>query len=127
MLSSKIYIDFGEHPGMDRLPREAAINGLIVITNKAGAAFYKEDVGIKEKYKVLVFDEDFVHEVFIRCFSDDGGYESCVSEFEGYRGWILGQEKIMEERVSEFVEWVGGEREKEQSQVEKKSKVEGKK
>ena len=108
---------------MDRLPREAAINGLIVITNKAGAAFYQEDVGIKEKYKVLVFDEDVVHEVFVKCFSDDGGYESCVSEFEGYRGWILEQEKIMEERVGEFVEWIGGEGEKEQIQVEKKSKV----
>ena len=32
--SVKVYIDFGEHPGMDRIPREAAISGCCVITGR---------------------------------------------------------------------------------------------
>ena len=32
MLQSKIYIDFGNHPGKDRIPREAAMCGCCIIT-----------------------------------------------------------------------------------------------
>ena len=48
---SKIYMDFGFHPGVDHLPREAAILRNCVITNKEGSAFYKEAVSIDERYK----------------------------------------------------------------------------
>ena len=51
---SKIYIDFGFHPGVDHLPREAAILKNCIITNKEGSAFYPEAVSINEKFK---FDE----------------------------------------------------------------------
>lgn len=54
MSKSKVYIDFGNHPGKDRIPREAAISGCIVITGKRGAAAFAEDVCIPETYK---FDE----------------------------------------------------------------------
>lgn len=40
MSKSKVYIDFGNHPGKDRIPREAAISGCIVITGKRGAAAF---------------------------------------------------------------------------------------
>ncbi len=48
---SKVYVDFGNHPGKDRIPREAAMRGCCVITNKAGSAANKQDVSIPEKYK----------------------------------------------------------------------------
>jgi hypothetical protein len=48
---SKIYVDFGNHPGKDRIPREAAICGCCVVTNKDGSAAYYEDVPIPEQYK----------------------------------------------------------------------------
>lgn len=53
---SKIYIDFGFHPGVDHLPREAAILKNCVITNKEGSAFYNEAVSIDNKFK---FDEKY--------------------------------------------------------------------
>lgn len=34
--NSKVYVDFGNHPGKDRFPREAAIMGCCVITGKRG-------------------------------------------------------------------------------------------
>ncbi|RRS32183.1 MAG: hypothetical protein P794_02065 [Epsilonproteobacteria bacterium (ex Lamellibrachia satsuma)] len=48
---SKVYIDFGNHPGKDRLPREAAILGCCVITGKRGSAGYYEDVRIYDEFK----------------------------------------------------------------------------
>lgn len=51
MLSSKIYVDFGPHPGRDRIPREAASMGCVVITNRRGSAAYEEDVPIMDAYK----------------------------------------------------------------------------
>ena len=51
---SKIYMDFGYHPGVDHLPREAAILKNCIITNKEGSAYYEKAVPIDFKYK---FDE----------------------------------------------------------------------
>ena len=34
---SKVYIDFGAHPGRDRIPREAALCGCVVITGTQGS------------------------------------------------------------------------------------------
>lgn len=52
MDESMIYIDFGEHPGKDRIPREAAMRDLIVITGRDGAAVNDVDVSIPKKYKI---------------------------------------------------------------------------
>lgn len=52
MMRSKIYVDFGGHPGKDRLPREAALCGCIVITGKRGSAGNGIDVPIPLKYKL---------------------------------------------------------------------------
>lgn len=58
LVSSKVYIDFGNHPGKDRFPREAAILGCCVITGRRGSANYSKDVPIEEKYKILDKDEN---------------------------------------------------------------------
>ena len=48
---SKVYIDFGNHPGKDRFPREAAISGCCIITGQRGAAANDIDVMIPRSYK----------------------------------------------------------------------------
>jgi hypothetical protein len=48
---AKVYIDFGNHPGKDRLPREAAVLGCCVITGTRGSAAFFEDVPIPNEYK----------------------------------------------------------------------------
>lgn len=50
--TAKIYMDFGNHPGKDRIPREAAMAGCCVITGRRGSAAYDEDVPIPAKYKL---------------------------------------------------------------------------
>ena len=48
---SKVYIDFGNHPGKDRFPREAVASGCCIITGKLGAAGNNIDVMIPKDYK----------------------------------------------------------------------------
>lgn len=49
---AKVYIDFGEHPGRDRIPREAAACGCVVVTGRRGSAANPVDVPLDERYKV---------------------------------------------------------------------------
>jgi len=48
--SSKIFLDFGHHPGKDRVPREAACMGCIVLLHEKGAARYFEDHALDDFY-----------------------------------------------------------------------------
>ncbi|MEN9755409.1 MAG: hypothetical protein RLZ07_1791 [Pseudomonadota bacterium] len=43
LLKSQIYIDFGHHPGKDRIPREAAMSGNVVFLHERGAAAFHLD------------------------------------------------------------------------------------
>ncbi|MCK7547359.1 hypothetical protein ACFQGA_10470 [Marinobacter koreensis] len=49
---SRFFVDFGSHPGKDRIPREAALYGCIPLVRKVGAANYSEDVFIPEFLKL---------------------------------------------------------------------------
>lgn len=51
LAEAKIYIDFGEFPGRERLPREAILSGCVVITGKRGAAANDVDVNIPAEFK----------------------------------------------------------------------------
>lgn len=51
---SSVYIDFGHHPGKDRVPREAAISGAVVMLNRVGAARFFDDHPLPQAY---LFDE----------------------------------------------------------------------
>lgn len=56
LLRAKVYIDFGHHPGKDRIPREAAMSGCVVITGRRGAAANDVDINIPAGFKLD--DED---------------------------------------------------------------------
>lgn len=46
------YVDFGWHPGRDRLPREAALRGCVVVTGVEGAANNPVDIPVAVDYKI---------------------------------------------------------------------------
>eukprot|EP00540_Astrosyne_radiata_P019164 CAMPEP_0116843322 /NCGR_PEP_ID=MMETSP0418-20121206/12022_1 /TAXON_ID=1158023 /ORGANISM="Astrosyne radiata, Strain 13vi08-1A" /LENGTH=163 /DNA_ID=CAMNT_0004474059 /DNA_START=20 /DNA_END=511 /DNA_ORIENTATION=- len=85
---AKIYIDFGPHPGMDRLPREAALAGCVVVTNTEGAAFYEKDVPLPAKYKVKKFDVEIIHKLLTDILKH---FEERTQDLKEYREWIHGQ------------------------------------
>ena len=80
---TKIYIDFGNHPGKDRIPREAAILKCCVITGLRGSAKYKEDVNIPFNYKFENKEENIprvigkIQEIF-------NNYEIKIEDFQEY-------------------------------------------
>ena len=98
MKKSKIYIDFGNFPGKDRLSREAASQNNIIITGTLGASGFYEDVPIPSKYKFEVKDNnistisDMIH------FALDN-YEHILPDFETYRSTILNEEKDFENQI----------------------------
>lgn len=54
----KVYIDFGQHPGMDRIPREAAACGCLVLVGERGSASYFNDVPLPAEYKIDLRNPD---------------------------------------------------------------------
>lgn len=101
MDSSKLYIDFGEHPGKDRMPRESASRGCCIITDREGSAKYRDDVNISEEYK---FDRDSknlpaicekIREVLKH-------YDTCKADFDGYRQSIKHERQQFHDGVVEL-------------------------
>jgi hypothetical protein len=99
-LESKLYIDFGHHPGKDRLPREAAIHGCCVITGLYGSASNHLDVNIPEVYKIDSRLPDFfiLFEMQVNLIFNH--FEKCMLDFIDYRNTI-GQEQIEFDRQIE--------------------------
>lgn len=84
-LNSKLYIDFGHHPGKDRLPREAAIHGCCVITNLNGSAANAVDVPIPSAYKLADRNPGLVASFGALVQQVFCNYAASTQDFEGYR------------------------------------------
>lgn len=82
MRHAKLYVDFGEFPGRERIPREAVLCGCCIITSKIGAAAYYGDFW--HDYK---FDSKEAHIWAIvrkiRYVLDN--YDECRKDFDGFR------------------------------------------
>lgn len=82
MRRSKLYVDFGEFPGRERMPREAALCGCCLVTSKIGSAAYNEDFMHNSK-----FDSKRSHiwaiTHRIRYMLDH--YDECRKEFDQFR------------------------------------------
>lgn len=103
MMIAKVYVDFGNHPGKDRIPREAAISGCCVITGMHGAAKFHEDVPIPNKYKVddlEDLDVSHVRDLILDIFEH---YDERIDDFEEYRTMIRGEkEKFIKDAMNLF-------------------------
>lgn len=101
MQKAKVYIDFGNHPGKDRIPREAALNGLIVIVGKRGSAINEFDVPIPSKYKIS-YDNNLLKSTFNILEESLNNYENLKSEFNQYVLKIKQEQNIFEQEVNEI-------------------------
>ena len=93
-----VYIDFGNHPGKDRIPREAAALGCAVITGKKGAAKNDEDIPIDAEFKFDDYENEIpnivnkINEVF------DNFPENHV-KFQHYREIIFNEPQKFDQDV----------------------------
>ena len=86
--SSKVYIDFGNHPGKDRIPRESALRKNIIITNQKGSANHFSDVAIPYSYKRDVEDLDGTCDLIEKSLAE---YDTRINHFSLYRQVIRNQ------------------------------------
>lgn len=97
---AKVYIDFGHHPGKDRMPREAVIAGCCLITGRQGSAKFEEDILIPKSYKI-----DEASPNFVRNFGDviNSIFESIedrTGDFDEYRARIRKEKSVFLHQVS---------------------------
>lgn len=103
MEAGKIYVDFGNHPGKDRIPREAAADGCCVITNKKGAAAFEGDVPIPEKYK---FESplDSLDEIDTLIHDICDNFATHQADFADYRKMIASEKDAFYSDTLRFIE-----------------------
>ena len=93
---AKLYIDFGNHPGKDRIPREAAAMGMCVLVNRRGSACNAHDVPLPDAYKVddrcLGFEAEAVAKM--RAILDD--FPAHSAAMDSYRAQIRGERAAFE-------------------------------
>ena len=95
---SKIYMDIGSHPGKDRLPREAALLGNCIITNKKGSAGNPKDLSIPSEFK---FKENFtnldkINNKIKKIFDD---YDNEIEKFKDYLNSISKEENNFKNQI----------------------------
>lgn len=88
MRHAKLYIDFGEFPGRERMPREAVLQGCCIITGKLGAAAYQEDFDHGYKYDSK---DSHIWAIVHKIRYVLTHYEDCVEDFSDMY-WQLRQD-----------------------------------
>jgi hypothetical protein len=98
MRQGKVYVDFGRHPGKDRQPREAVVNGCCVIVGLAGSARFHADIPIPKSYKFdsQHFTEQAVLDRIRDCLSS---HEKRLHDFDEYAEFVRNDERRFEEEI----------------------------
>jgi hypothetical protein len=103
MNRAKLYIDFGYHPGKERMPREACIMRCCMIIGKAGSAAYQQDMPIPEKYR-FEKDRKEIPGIIERINDCLGNYDKCADDFKPYRQELFAErEKFVADIKKVFV------------------------
>jgi hypothetical protein len=99
---SKIYMDFGIHPGKDRIPREAVLSGCCILTSNLGSAANNIDIPILSKYKFKRNKSTMflVNQMIIEIFEN---FENEWEHFISYRNSIVNSKKDFEINVINFI------------------------
>ena len=100
MRGSKLYVDFGEFPGRERMPREATLCGCCLITSKIGSAYYYMD--FFHDYK---FDSKPEHmwAIVRKIQYVLDHYEECRKDFNLFRILLNDDRKKIEKQCTDVV------------------------
>lgn len=102
MNRAKVYVDFGNHPGRDKIPREAVAAGLCILTGIKGSAFYYGDIPIPNEYKFDQnnFDSKKFKSTLDRLLEDHSGQYQI---FENYRKIVLNSESFFNDQLKNLI------------------------
>jgi len=99
---AKLYIDFGHHPGRDRMPREAAMHGCCLITGKLGSAGNNFDLPIPCRYKLDSNSPQIIKhfgEVASQILND---FSYHYVAFNPYRKWLQDEPRIFKSQINDY-------------------------
>lgn len=98
---SKVYIDFGNHPGRDRIPREAALFHCVELFSFKGSAQFFLDVPVPAQYKMNLSGTHINYESIITrihdCFTN---YHKLIDDFSYYRRFIKCNEAVFDMEIA---------------------------
>lgn len=97
----KVYVDFGTHPGRDRIPREASVLGCVVITNRECVADNDEDVPIHTK--LATWDPHMLASMIQNAFAN---YRIEFEKQEKYRRLIGQDQDELNADIDAFVDYI---------------------
>lgn len=102
---AKVYIEFGAHPGKDRIPREAAILNCCLFLGRNGSADFYDDVPVNDKYKFDCTDENvaLILDRIKFCFEN---YECMNADFDHYRNIIKNEYGLFLKNIYDIFERV---------------------
>ena len=99
---AKLYIDFGNHPGKDRMPREAAMANCCVITGMKGSASNENDIPIPNKYKFndnSLLDNSSFRSLVKSIFNN---HIEHLNDFVSYKDSIKSEHKNFQKQVEQI-------------------------
>jgi len=101
--ASRLYVDFGHHPGRDRLPREAASHGCCIVSGRLGSAGNDIDLPIPQMYKLDTRAGEFVQRAcsLIEDMLDD--FATHHRAFEPYRNWVRAEPALFSRQVRDVL------------------------
>jgi hypothetical protein len=105
-LNSKIYIDFGHHPGKDRLPREMATLGCFIIVGNQCVAKNEIDLPIKnKKFEYCESTDSYQYEQIAQEIKNVlENYESLIDTQKHYRNVIRNEKTVFINEIKNMVD-----------------------
>lgn len=100
--TAKLYIDFGHHPGRDRMPREAAMHGCCLITGILGSAGNKIDLPIPDIYKMDSSKPDFL--LSFKKLAQDifENFDAHFNALNDYRVYLKSEPAIFRSQIEDY-------------------------
>lgn len=96
--TAKVYVDFGNHPGKDRIPREAVMAGCCLITGRRGAAANEVDIPIDEDLKFEDTEEN-IPRIVAKIRELLSNYEQEADRYAAYRQKIMQEPAVFCQQV----------------------------
>ena len=104
--TSKIFMDLGIHPGRERMPREAAVMGCILIVAKRGSTLNSFDVPISDSYKIDLSKNNSYENIGKLISKIFNNYDDHLKDFETYRKQVsyTNDKIIFDEKVISLIQ-----------------------
>lgn len=100
LAQAKVYIDFGEFPGRERLPREAILSGCVVITGKRGASANDVDINIPAEFKFSL-ENTVPYQVILKIKEVFEDFDTAYAKQAAFRNREINAQKTFVEEVAQ--------------------------